>query len=129
MLFFFSYIHISKSSRIQAISMALHSPLESFDMLSIPRLITGSKQNPGLNITKPPWCTPTHQGLSKNSKCIRIGTMVWEISMWQIKQPKVLLLSCLIDRSHLVILFPRNFVIFCGKRNLTLFFRIFRGFF
>jgi len=41
-----------------------------------------------LNISKPPHCTLTHQGLSNHTKSMMRGTMVWEISMWQTnKQP------------------------------------------
>jgi hypothetical protein len=34
-----------------------------------------------LKITKPPQCSPTHQGLSNGTKSMVRGTMVWEISM------------------------------------------------
>jgi hypothetical protein len=36
--------------------------------------------NVALNIMKPPWCNPPHQGLSNNTKSMVGGTMVWEIS-------------------------------------------------
>ncbi len=55
----------------------------------------------GLNISKPPWCTPTHQRLSNNTKITTEGTIVWdlwEISMWQTKQNKTNKQSSLIDR-------------------------------
>jgi hypothetical protein len=36
----------------------------------------------GLNITKQPSGTPTHWGLSNNTKSAIRGVMVWEMSMW-----------------------------------------------
>ncbi len=40
----------------------------------------------GLNITKQPWRTPIHWGLSNNTKTMAWSIMIWEIATQQVKQ-------------------------------------------
>jgi hypothetical protein len=40
----------------------------------------------GLNIMKPPWCTPTHKGFLTTENTI--DHAIWEISTWQTKKQR-----------------------------------------
>jgi len=43
-------------------------------------------------------CTPTHQGLSNNTKSVARDAMVWEISTWYEKTNKTIKLPSFINR-------------------------------